>query len=86
MKANQIKCPTCHGSGKADLAPHLEATLKCFRSGSAKLKLTSEQVYEKIGNGETRGAIYNRLFDLAKLGFLSRVRAGKFYQFFLAAK
>lgn len=83
LKPPSVKCPSCNGSGHAELSPKLGkayVALRKIRGGFAK------DVLKHLGARVTVGAISNRLEDLRKLKLAKRQRIGKAFKYTAISK
>lgn len=82
MRTPTIECPQCGGTGKAKLSPILSDTLALVK-GVGKKGATAADIWVKSGDAEYVDitAFNNRLSKLARLGFLSVRREGKFKRY-----
>lgn len=71
----KIPCEKCLGAGKIPLHPHLFQTLN-------RIPKTGATADDLVCDGVTTNAISNRLNSLLALGFVQRVREGKFLRYF----
>jgi hypothetical protein len=76
MKHPAIKCPQCKGTGEIPLSEPLADVLAIVHANPG---ITASDVYNSCGDWKEVKvtAINNRLVDLERLGFISRVRSGK---------
>ena len=71
-----LKCECCGGMGKRPMSDDLHETLEAvihLKSAHAA------QVVEALGYSCALTAMNNRLAELARLGFLTRTKQGKFW-------
>jgi len=71
-----IECHRCHGKGQVEMSDELFETLKAVGKES-----TVDNVLTKLKWRGHPTAINNRLEELRALGFLSRVRIGRQWQY-----
>lgn len=74
---HKITCDKCEGKGTMEMPEGLLETLALIPK---KAGVTTEEIHGKIP-GITRNAQNNRLEKLRALGFVKRIREGKFWRY-----